>query len=90
MYLFITPTHFTNVQVQLEDIVKLEDQDSDYESMSSDSSMKKDEKGGGGGLLAVDNSEINSHTWTPQANQTFTRTTIEALPTPDNYQVRPG
>ena len=50
MYLFIAQTHFTNVQVQLEDIVKLEDQDSDYESMSSDSSMKKDEKGVAGVL----------------------------------------
>ena len=50
----------------------------------------EDEKGGaqGGGLLGVDNSALNSHTYVYDADKSLRKMTIEALPSPENYQVR--
>ena len=49
----------------------------------------EDEKGGaqGGGLLGVDNSALNSHTYVYDADKSLRKMTIEALPSPENYQV---
>ena len=43
--------------------------------------------GGSGGLLAVDNSDVNSHTYVYEPDKSLRKMTIEALPSPENYQV---
>ena len=42
--------------------------------------------GAGGGLLAVDNSEVNSHTYVYEPDKSLRKMTIEALPSAENYQ----
>ena len=47
---------------------------------------ERSKSGGGGGLLAVDNSEVNSHTYVYEPDKSLRKMTIEALPSPENYQ----
>ena len=55
-------------------------------SGKANGAFEDDKAGSSGGFLGVDNSEINSHTYVYDAQKSFTKMTIEALPNPDNYE----